>query len=141
SIYLGSACTPSCPEAALRAGRQLRVRRVLRWSLVQDWYNGSRRCRMRPSIAMRGNREQILEIAERYGARNVRVFGSVARAEDTEKSDLDLLVDMDEDRSYWDLGLLTEDVKDLLGCEVQIVPSDGLHRRLRDRILREATAL
>ena len=96
---------------------------------------------MRPSEALREKRDQILEIAARHGASNVRVFGSVARGEDTERSDLDLLVDLDENVSLSDLGLFAEDVHDLLLCDVQAVSSDGLHRLLRDRILREAKAL
>ena len=96
---------------------------------------------MKPSIALNGKREQILEIAARYGAYNVRIFGSVARGEDTERSDLDLLVDMDEDRPLSDLGLFAADVQDALHCEVQAVTSDGLHRLLRNRIMREAVPL
>lgn len=96
---------------------------------------------MRPSVAIRDKRDQILEIAARHGARNVRVFGSVARGQDTDRSDLDLLVDLDADRSLWDLGEFVEDVRDVLDCEVQAVTSDGLHRMLADRILREAVAL
>ncbi len=96
---------------------------------------------MRPSLALNAKRDQILEIAARYGATNVRVFGSVARGEDTERSDLDLLVDMDDDRCLWDLGEFTEDVKDALHCKVQIVISDSLHRLLKDRILGEATPI
>ena len=96
---------------------------------------------MKPSLAVRGKREQILDIAERHGARNVRVFGSVARCEDTGRSDLDLLVDLDEDRSYWDLGKFIEDLQDASHCKVQAVPSDSLHRLLKDRILGEAAPL
>jgi uncharacterized protein len=93
---------------------------------------------MKPSLALQGNQELIKQIAARYGASNVRVFGSVARGEDTERSDLDLLVDMEEDRSIWDLAELQGDVREALRCDVQIVLSDSLHRLLRDRILGEA---
>lgn len=96
---------------------------------------------MKPSIAVFAKRELILDIAARHGARNIRVIGSVARGQDTERSDLDLLVDLDEDRSYMDLGEFVADVRDALQCEVQIVPSDSLHRLLRDRILSEAKPL
>lgn len=96
---------------------------------------------MKPSVAMRGKREEILEIAARYGAHNVRVFGSVARGEDTTKSDLDLLVDMDEDRSYWDVAELCGEMQDALRCKVQVVLSDSLNRLLKDRILNEARPL
>jgi predicted nucleotidyltransferase len=96
---------------------------------------------MKPSFAIRGKRNEILEIAARYGASNVRVFGSVARGEDTEKSDLDLLVDMDEERPLSDLGEFVADVQDALHCKVQAVISDSLHRLLKDRILGEASPL
>ena len=96
---------------------------------------------MKPSVAMRGKREQILEIAARHGASNVRVFGSVARGEDTNRSDLDLLVDMDEDRPLSDLGLFVEDLQDMLHCKVQAITSDGIHRLLQTNIIREARTL
>jgi predicted nucleotidyltransferase len=93
---------------------------------------------MKPSIEIREKRERILDIAKRHGARNVRVFGSVARGEDTERSDLDLLVDMDEDRPLSDLGEFVEDVRGALKCKVQAVTSDSLNRLLKERILSEA---
>lgn len=96
---------------------------------------------MKPSLAIRNRRDEILEIAARYGASNVRVFGSVARGEDTARSDLDLLVDLDENRSLWDLAGLLADVTDALQCKVQIVEAAGLHRLLKDRILNEARPL
>ena len=96
---------------------------------------------MKPSIALRGKREQILAIAAQYGAYNVRIFGSVARGEDTEHSDLDLLIDMDADRPLSDLGLFAEDVHDALQCEVDAVTSTSLHRLLSKRILRDAVPL
>jgi predicted nucleotidyltransferase len=116
---------------------------------VKRWYNGYHGIsvtrmgerEMKPSVAMRGKREAILEIAAQYGARNVRVFGSVARGEDTAKSDLDLLVDLDEDRSYWDVAELCGEIQDILRCKVQVVLSDSLHHLLKNRILNEARTL
>jgi len=86
-------------------------------------------------------REDILSIAARYGASNVRIFGSVAQGEADEKSDIDLLVDMEPDRSLFDLGRLLTDLQDLLGCEVDVVPEDSLRERIRERVLKEAVAL
>jgi predicted nucleotidyltransferase len=86
-------------------------------------------------------REEILRTAAKYGAYNVRVFGSVARGEADEKSDIDLLVDMDPGRSLFDLGGLLTDLQDLLGCEVDVVPEDSLRERIRERVLKEAVAL
>ena len=86
-------------------------------------------------------RKDILEIAVRRGARNVRVFGSAARGEADEKSDLDFLVEMEPGRSLLDLGGLLMDLRDLLGCEVDVITERGLKPRIRDRVLREAVAL
>jgi predicted nucleotidyltransferase len=86
-------------------------------------------------------REDILRIAAQYGAYNVRIFGSVARGEADEKSDIDLLVNMEPGRSLFDLGGLLSDLEDLLGCNVDVVTEDGLRDRIRNQVLNEAIAL
>lgn len=86
-------------------------------------------------------REDILRTANKYGAFNVRVFGSVARGEADAKSDIDLLVDMEKGRSLLDLGGLLIDLQDLLGCDVDVVTEQGLRERIRERVLKEAVAL
>jgi predicted nucleotidyltransferase len=86
-------------------------------------------------------RADILRLAERYRTRDVRVFGSVARGEATEASDVDLLVNTEPGCSLFDLGGLLEDLQDLLGCRVDVVTDDGLKPRLRERVLREAIPL
>jgi len=86
-------------------------------------------------------RDDILRIAARYGASNVRIFGSVARGEADEKSDIDFLVNMESGRSLFDLGGLLSDLEDLLGCNVDVVTEDGLRERIRNRVLQEAIAL
>lgn len=86
-------------------------------------------------------REDILRTAARRGAYNVRVFGSVARGEADEKSDIDILVDLEPGRSLFDLGGLLMDLQDLLGHHVDVVTERGLRERIRDRILKEAVAL
>lgn len=86
-------------------------------------------------------RADILRLAERYRTRDVRVFGSVARGEATEASDVDLLVNTGPGCSLFDLGGLLEDLQDLLGCRVDVVTDDGLKPRLRERVLREAIPL
>ena len=86
-------------------------------------------------------REDILRTAAKYGAYNVRVFGSVARGEAGEKSDIDLLVDMEAGRSLLDLSGLLIDLEDLLGCNVDVVTERGLRDRIRERVLREAVTL
>ncbi|HAT46006.1 MAG TPA: nucleotidyltransferase [Ktedonobacter sp.] len=86
-------------------------------------------------------REDILRTANRYGAFNVRVFGSVARGEADSESDIDLLVDMEAGRSLLDLSGLLIDLEDLLGCNVDVVTERGLRDRIRERVLKEAVAL
>lgn len=90
---------------------------------------------------VRSKRDEILRLAARRGAFNVRVFGSVARGEADEQSDVDFLVDLEEGRNLLDLGGLLMDLRDLLGREVDIVTPDGLRARIRDRVLREAVPL
>jgi len=87
-------------------------------------------------------REEILSIARRHGAHNVRVFGSVVRGEAKEgQSDVDVLVELDEGRSLLDHVALKQDLEDLLGCEVDVVVEKALHRLLRDRVMKEAVPL
>jgi hypothetical protein len=86
-------------------------------------------------------REEILRLAASRGARNVRVFGSVARGDSGERSDIDFLVDLEPGRSLLDLGGLNLDLERLLGSRVDVVSSRGLRDRVRERVLREAVAL
>lgn len=90
---------------------------------------------------LRSKREEILRLASRHGARNVRVFGSVARGEDDEGSDVDLLVDLEPGRSLLDLGGLLMDLRDLLRRNVDVVTERGLKARIRSRVLQEAVPL
>jgi hypothetical protein len=83
-------------------------------------------------------RDQILDLAEKHGARNVRVFGSVARGESRQDSDIDFLVDAGPITSPWFPGGLLMDLRDLLGVEVDVVTENGLKERMRDRVLAEA---
>lgn len=91
--------------------------------------------------SVRSKRLTILSLAALHGARNVRVFGSVARGTDDEESDLDLLVDLEEGRSLVDLGGLLADLQDLLGVQVDVVTENGLRDRIRDRVLADARPL
>jgi uncharacterized protein len=87
-------------------------------------------------------REDILAVASRHGAFNVRVFGSVARGEETENSDIDLLVDYDLNKiSAWFPGGLLMDLQDLLDRKVDIVTEQGLSHLIKDRVLTEAKPL
>lgn len=86
-------------------------------------------------------RGEILRLAAQRGARNVRVFGSVARGEASAQSDIDFLVEMEPGRSLLDLGGLLMDLQDLLGRKVDVVTEKALHWYIRDRVLREAIPL
>jgi len=86
-------------------------------------------------------RHDILSLAERHGAHSVRVFGSVARGEANENSDLDLLVSWEPGRSLLDHAGLVQDLQELLGVKVHVGTEKSLHWYVRDRILREATPL
>jgi predicted nucleotidyltransferase len=90
---------------------------------------------------LKEKRDEILRVAVRYGARNVRVFGSVARHEADERSDIDLVVDLEPGRSLFDLGGLQYELEQLLGRPVDVLTERGLKSRLRERVLREAVAL
>ncbi len=84
---------------------------------------------------------EIRRIASRHGARNVRVFGSVARGEARPDSDVDFLVEAGAETSPWFPGGLIRDLEKLLGCGVDVVTEKSLHPLLRERVLREAVAL
>jgi uncharacterized protein len=86
-------------------------------------------------------RNEIVSVAAKFGATNVRVFGSVARGEMTASSDLDLLVRMDEGTSLFDLVGLSQELEEALGVNVDVLSEGGLSPYLRDRILSEAVAL
>ena len=92
-----------------------------------------------PEIAEK--RAEILRVAAAHGARNIRVFGSVARGEASGESDLDLLVDFDPGRSLLDHAALQIELEKLLGRRVDVASERGLRPRLRERVLREARPL
>lgn len=90
---------------------------------------------------VRQKRNEILRIAERHGAYNVRVFGSVARGEAGPDSDVDLLIDAGEKVSSWFPAGLILDLEDLLGRRVDVVEEVALRPELRSYVLREAKPL
>ena len=90
---------------------------------------------------LNAKRDEILHICAKYGARNVRVFGSVARGEADEQSDIDFLVELEPGRTLFDLGGLQYDLEQLLRCRVDVVTERGLKPRIRERALREAVSL
>ena len=87
---------------------------------------------------LKEKQREILGLAAKYGARNVRVFGSVARGKADDQSDVDFLVEMEPGRSLLDLGGLQAELEALLGCPVDVVTEKALKPRIRSRILAEA---
>jgi predicted nucleotidyltransferase len=90
---------------------------------------------------LREKRVEILEIAAKHGASNVRIFGSVARDEAGPDSDVDVLVDLEPGRTLLDHAGLMLDLERLLGCKVDVAVDGGLRERVRDRVLAEAVPL
>lgn len=91
---------------------------------------------------LKNKRSEILLIASQHGAYNIRVFGSVARGEETDQSDIDFLVDYDLDKitPWFPMGLI-EDLEALLGKKVDLVTAKSLHYFIRDKIMSEAISL
>ncbi len=90
---------------------------------------------------LKAKREEILALAEAHGAGNIRLFGSIARGDNTELSDVDFLVQMDQGRNLWDLIGLSQNLEELLHCKVDVVTEGGLSPYLRERILASAAPL
>lgn len=86
-------------------------------------------------------RSQILALAKRYHASNVRVFGSTVREDNTNESDVDFLIDVSPKQTLLDLIAFTRELKQLLGCEVDVAQSTVLHPVIRSEVLREAVSL
>jgi hypothetical protein len=87
-------------------------------------------------------RDEILALAEKHGACNVRVFGSVARGEATAESDVDFLIDYDLQKTtpWFPAGLML-DLEELLQRKVDVIPSDSVHYFIKDRVFQEAVPL
>ena len=96
---------------------------------------------MRPSEACWKHKEVIRQIVARHRAVNPRVFGSVLRGEDTESSDLDLLVDATEQTTLFDIVTIERELREALGVAVDIQTPESLSARFRDTVLREAAPL
>jgi len=90
---------------------------------------------------LQSKRTEILALAAKHGASNVRLFGSVIRDEDRDGSDVDFLVDMQENRSLFDLIGLQQDLEKAIGRKVDLLTPNGINRYLKDRILAEAVPL
>lgn len=93
---------------------------------------------MRPSEALDANRDAIRRVVESHRARNARVFGSVLRGEDTDSSDLDILVDPTLETTLFDIGAIRHELGKLLGVPVDVLTPNGLPDKYRARVLAEA---
>ena len=90
---------------------------------------------------VRAHRDAIMRLGERFGVRNIRVFGSVVRGEATPDSDLDLLVNVELGHGYFGMAGFALGVENELGVMTQVATAAGLKSRIRDRVLHEAVAL
>ena len=97
--------------------------------------------RLTLGIIRKKYRKQIFQIAEKYRAGNIRIFGSTARSENSSESDIDFLVDFEKGQSLLDHAGLIGDLEDLLGRHVDVVTAKGLKPRFRDQVLKEAIPL
>jgi excisionase family DNA binding protein len=103
--------------------------------------SGKEARRKSPDHTVRVKKIEILGIAEKHGAKNVRIFGSLAREEAAIGSDVDFLVEMGEGRTLLDLVALSQDLEDLLGCRVHVISEGGVSPHLKQRIYEEAVPL
>ena len=120
---------------------------VLPGRILEESNSGGRKVKVdapRRAVTLdevRAQRDEIVQLGRRFGVRNIRVFGSVARGEATADSDLDLLVDVDRGHGYLDMAGFAIGVEDTLGVFTQVATPRGLKLRIRDRVLREAVVL
>ena len=96
---------------------------------------------MKPSEALGRHRDAIRRIVEAHRARNARVFGSALRGDDTEQSDLDLLVDTTSETTLFDMGWIQAELRQLLGVRVDVLTPDEIPEKFRAQVLAQARPL
>ena len=96
---------------------------------------------MRPSIALQTHREAIRRIALSHRVTNVRVFGSVVHGDDTEGSDLDILVEPTKETTLMDIGAIQYELKQLLGIPVDVLTPSALPAKFRGPVIAEAQSV
>jgi hypothetical protein len=96
---------------------------------------------MKPSIALQQHRDAIRQIVERHHAKNPRIFGSALHGQDTDESDLDILIDTTEETSLFDIGAIRVELMELLGVEVDVLTPGALPDRWKIEVLNEAQAV
>ena len=128
-------------ERGRRAVRALELARVAQaLGRPMDWFVGGRASTYTLED-LRRRRQEILRSARRHGVRKVWVFGSVARGDRGDPSDIDFLIEFGSNRSLFDHAALWNELEDLLGCPVDVVTVKGLRDSVRDRVLAEAIPL
>ena len=96
---------------------------------------------MKPSEALRQHRDEVLALASQHRVRSLKVFGSVARGDDSDDSDLDLIAEFEDDATLFNSFALQEALEALLQHRVELATGQGLHPMIREQVLREARAL
>jgi len=96
---------------------------------------------MKPSLAYQQHRDIIRQIVERYHAKNPRIFGSVLHGQDTDESDLDIVIDTTEETSLFDIGAIRAELKEILGVEVDVLTPGALPDRWKLEVLNDARAV
>lgn len=86
-------------------------------------------------------RSKIIKLAEQYHSTNIRVFGSVVQGENTEKSDIDFLIDPTPEQDLFDVIRLKRALEELLNCDVDVVHSTALHHTIKQDVLSSAISL
>jgi len=90
---------------------------------------------------LKAKRNAIMQLAQQWGAYNIRIFGSVARGDAGPNSDVDFLVTFEPNRSLFDHGGLLTDLQNLLNCKVDVMSEKGMRQRLRDHVFKDAVPL
>ena len=93
------------------------------------------------SAKLKVKRNKIVQIAASHGAKNLRIFGSVARGQAKQSSDLDVLITLEPGRSLLDVVAIKQDLEDLLGCSVDVVTEDAVSPHIREQVLKDAVSL
>ncbi|MGA2287630.1 nucleotidyltransferase family protein [Bradyrhizobium sp.] len=96
---------------------------------------------MRPSISVAEHRDQVREILDRAGMGNARVFGSAARGEDTDRSDLDILIDAPPGTTLYDLARVELELEALLGCKVEVLTKGFLAPDVAENVGNDLTPI
>jgi predicted nucleotidyltransferase len=93
---------------------------------------------MKPSEALHSNRAAIRRVVESHRARNARVFGSVLHGQDTDRSDLDILIDPTPETTLFDIGAIRHGLSNMLGVPVDVLTPNALPDKFRVAVLAEA---